>query len=58
MYSNFDFEKQLLMVGFTPERLAKIIAILYEFVDSSPVLVEEAQEILTFLQASKLAIVS
>jgi hypothetical protein len=57
MYSKFDFEKKLLMVGFTPDRLSELMTILKLHIDSKDALIKEAQEILTFLEASRLAMI-
>lgn len=56
MYSKYDPEKQLMMVGFSKEQLEILIKILCEHVDSCATSIKEANNILTFLEVSRLGL--
>lgn len=56
MYSKYDREKKLLMIGFEAERLNQLISILMTYINEEGMLKTEATDILAFIETARLAI--
>lgn len=55
MYSKYDPDLKMLMIGFSPERLQQLISILETYGEAEIELSQEAKDMRSFLEVSKLA---
>jgi hypothetical protein len=56
MYSKFDTDKKLLMVGFDAENFNLLIDIISFYIKQDGIKQKKARDVLTFLETSKLAV--